>query len=154
MSKTTDNLAAAFAGESQARNKYTYFAEAARSEGYPYIAKIFEEAAENERRHAKDELRLLGGIGDTAANLREAIGGEDHVEVSFFIVDSSKLHATTEPEGQVVAFVGMGPSLPTRGDIKIDRSNSTRNIEPIKKTVRPFKPVPVRRHLRFGIQIQ
>lgn len=84
MGKTEENLQAAFAGESQARNKYTYFAEAARSEGYHYIAKIFEEAAENERRHAKDELRLLGGIGDTAANLKEAIGGEDHETVSMY----------------------------------------------------------------------
>jgi len=49
----------AFAGESQARNKYTYFAEAAREEGYHYIAKIFEETAENEKQHAKDHLRLL-----------------------------------------------------------------------------------------------
>ncbi len=78
MSKTEDNLKAAFAGESQARNKYTYFAKVAAKEGYHYVAKIFEEAADNERRHAKDEFTLLGGIGDTAANLREAIGGEDY----------------------------------------------------------------------------
>ncbi len=78
MSATDDNLAAAFAGESQARNKYTYFAEAARKEGLHYIAKIFDETAENERRHAKDEFKLLGGIGDTAANLRAAMEGEDY----------------------------------------------------------------------------
>ena len=84
MSKTEENLRAAFAGESQARNKYTYFANVARKEGYHYIAKIFEESAENERRHAKDELKLLGGIGDTAANLREAIGGEDHETTSMY----------------------------------------------------------------------
>jgi rubrerythrin len=84
MSKTGEHLRAAFAGESQARNKYTFFAEAARSEGYHYIAKIFEEAAENERRHAKDEFRLLEGIGDTAANLREAVGGEDYETVSMY----------------------------------------------------------------------
>ena len=58
MSKTTDNLKTAFAGESQARNKYTYYANAARKEGYHYIAKLFEETAENEKRHAKDEFRL------------------------------------------------------------------------------------------------
>jgi len=84
MSTTEENLRAAFAGESQARNRYTFFAEAARSEGYHYIAKILEEAADNERRHAKDELRLLGGIGDTAANLREAVGGEDYETVSMY----------------------------------------------------------------------
>jgi rubrerythrin len=78
MSKTSENLKAAFAGESQARNKYTFFAQAARKEGYHYIARIFEETAENERRHAKDELALLNGIGDTIANLKEAIGGENH----------------------------------------------------------------------------
>ena len=76
MSKTTENLKAAFAGESQARNKYTFFAKAARKEGYHYIAKIFEETAENEKQHAKDHLKLLNGIGDTAANLKEAMGGE------------------------------------------------------------------------------
>ncbi|HYW78572.1 MAG TPA: rubrerythrin family protein, partial [Thermoguttaceae bacterium] len=78
MGKTEENLVAAFAGESQARNKYTYFANVARKEGYHYIAKIFEEAAANEMRHAKDELALLGGIGDTAANLKEAIEGEHY----------------------------------------------------------------------------
>ena len=78
MSKTKDNLKAAFGGESEARNKYTFFAEAARKEGYLYISKIFEETAENERQHAKDHLLLLGGIGDTVANLKEAIEGEDY----------------------------------------------------------------------------
>ncbi len=78
MSKTEENLKAAFAGESQARNKYTYFAEQARKEGYHYIAKIFEETAENERRHAKDEFKLLNGVGDTAANLQAAYDGEDY----------------------------------------------------------------------------
>ena len=84
MSKTNENLAAAFAGESQARNKYTYFAEVARKEGYHYIAKMFEESAENERQHAKSELELLNGIGDTVANLKEAIGGEHHETVEMY----------------------------------------------------------------------
>jgi len=78
---TEKNLKAAFAGESQARNKYTYYAKAARNEGYHYIAKIFEEAAENEKQHAKDELKLLHGIGNTEENLKEAIKGE-HYETS------------------------------------------------------------------------
>jgi rubrerythrin len=77
MSKTKENLKAAFAGESQARNKYIYFAKAARNEGYHYIAKIFEETAQNEEQHAKDEFKLLEGIGDTVANLKEAFAGED-----------------------------------------------------------------------------
>jgi len=78
MSKTEDNLKEAFAGESQARNKYTYWAKVARKEGYHYIAKIFEETAANEERHAKDEFNLLGGIGDTATNLQAAMEGEDY----------------------------------------------------------------------------
>ena len=78
MSKTIENLKAAFAGESQARNKYTYFAKIARKEGYNYIAKIFEETAMNEIQHAKDEFKLLNGIGDTKTNLRAAIDGEHY----------------------------------------------------------------------------
>ncbi len=78
MGKTEENLKVAFAGESQARNKYTYFANVARKEGYHYIAKIFEETAENEKRHAKDEFVLLKGLGDTVTNLKAAIGGEDY----------------------------------------------------------------------------
>jgi len=78
MTKTEENLAAAFAGESQARNKYTYFAKVARKEGYHYIARIFEETAMNEMQHAKDEFKMLGGIGDTVANLKAAIEGENY----------------------------------------------------------------------------
>jgi len=73
---TEENLKAAFAGESQARNKYDYFAKVARKQGYHYIAKIFEETAINEKQHAKDEFKLLKGIGDTEKNLKEAISGE------------------------------------------------------------------------------
>ena len=76
--KTEQNLMAAFAGESQARNKYTYWAKAARKEGYLYIAKIFEETAANEMQHAKDEFKNLNGIGDTIANLEAAAAGEHY----------------------------------------------------------------------------
>lgn len=75
---TEKNLLAAFAGESQARNKYDYFAKVARKEGYLYIAKIFEETAMNEHQHAKDEFKALNGIGNTAENLKEAMGGEHY----------------------------------------------------------------------------
>jgi rubrerythrin len=78
MSKTKENLKAAFSGESQARNKYNYFAKVARKEGYHFIAKIFDETAINEMQHAKDEFKLLKGIGDTKANLKEAIAGEHY----------------------------------------------------------------------------
>ena len=78
MTKTQENLKTAFSGESQARNKYTYFAKVARNQGYHYIAKIFEETAINEMQHAKDEFKLLKGIGDTKANLKAAIEGEKY----------------------------------------------------------------------------
>ncbi|MCC8190342.1 MAG: rubrerythrin family protein [Planctomycetes bacterium] len=75
-SKTAKNLAYAFAGESQARNKYSYFAAVARKEGYEQIAEIFEATAANEREHAKLWFKALDGIGDTAANLAAAAQGE------------------------------------------------------------------------------
>ncbi len=76
--RTEENLKVAFAGESQARNKYDYFAKAATKEGYLYIAKIFQETALNEMQHAKDEFNLLGGINKTAENLKSAIEGENY----------------------------------------------------------------------------
>jgi len=84
MGKTEDNLKAAFAGESQARNKYTFYAKAARKEGYHYIARIFEETADNEKRHANDEFKLLGELGDTAANLKAAADGEHYETVEMY----------------------------------------------------------------------
>ena len=77
-SKTEQNLMAAFAGESQARNKYTYFASVARKEGYEQIAAIFEETANNEKEHAKMWFKELGGIGTTAENLKAAAAGENY----------------------------------------------------------------------------
>lgn len=75
-SKTEKNLKAAFAGESQARNKYTYFASVAKKEGYEQIASIFLETADQEKEHAKLHLAALAGIGDTIANLKAAAAGE------------------------------------------------------------------------------
>ncbi|MCI6918083.1 rubrerythrin family protein [bacterium] len=76
--QTEKNLEAAFAGESQARNKYTYFASKAKKEGYEQIAALFLETADNEKEHAKLWFKELGGIGDTAANLAEAAAGENY----------------------------------------------------------------------------
>ena len=76
--KTERNLAAAFAGESQARNKYTYFASVAKKEGYEQIAALFLKTADNEKEHAKMWLKELGGIGDTAQNLKAAAEGENY----------------------------------------------------------------------------
>lgn len=75
--KTEKNLQTAFAGESQARNKYTYFASVAKKEGYEQIAAFFLETAENEKEHAKMWYKLLGGIGNTAENLKAAADGEN-----------------------------------------------------------------------------
>ena len=76
--QTEKNLWAAFAGESQARNKYSYFAGVARKEGYQQIAAIFEETAANERQHAEMWFKHLGGIGNTAENLQAAASGENY----------------------------------------------------------------------------
>ena len=99
MSKTEENLKTAFAGESQARNKYTYFAKVAMKEGYNYVAKIFEETAVNEVQHAKDEFKLLNGIGNTEANLQSAIDGE-HFETESMYPTFAK---EAEEEGNVEA---------------------------------------------------
>lgn len=77
-SKTEANLMTAFAGESQARNKYTYFASKAKKEGYVQIASLFEETANNEKEHAKIWFKLLDGIGTTAENLKSAAEGENY----------------------------------------------------------------------------
>ena len=77
-SKTEKNLMTAFVGESQARNKYTYFASVAKKEGYEQIAAIFEETALNEKEHAKMWFKALGGIGTTAENLKAAASGENY----------------------------------------------------------------------------
>ena len=76
--KTEKNLWEAFAGESQARNKYTYFASKAKKDGYVQIAKIFEETAANEKEHAEIWFKLLNGIGSTAENLKAAAEGENY----------------------------------------------------------------------------
>ena len=76
--KTEKNLWEAFAGESQARNKYTYFASKAKKDGYVQIAKIFEETAANEKEHAEIWIKLLNGIGSTAENLKSAAEGENY----------------------------------------------------------------------------
>ena len=76
-SKTEQNLWAAFAGESQARNKYTYFASVAKKEGYEQIAAIFEATANNEKEHAKMWFKALGEVGNTAENLLHAAEGEN-----------------------------------------------------------------------------
>lgn len=83
-SKTEANLKLAFAGESQARNKYTYFASVAKKEGYEQISSIFLETADNEKEHAKKIFKFLSGIGSTEENLKEAAQGENYEWTSMY----------------------------------------------------------------------
>ena len=77
-SKTEANLMAAFSGESQARNKYTFYASVAKREGYEQIAAFFQKTADNEKEHAEIWFKILGGIGDTPANLLAGVAGENY----------------------------------------------------------------------------
>ena len=83
-SKTEQNLWAAFAGESQARNKYTYYASKAKKDGYVQIAKIFEETAANEKEHAKIWFKLVDKVGTTEENLKAAAAGEHEEWTSMY----------------------------------------------------------------------
>ena len=93
--QTEKNLQAAFAGESQARNKYTYFSSVAKKEGYEQMAELFLKTAENEKEHAKLWFKELAGIGDTKANLAAAADGENF-ECTDMYEDFAK---TAEEEG-------------------------------------------------------
>ena len=84
--QTEKNLETAFAGESQARNKYTYFASKAKKEGYEQIAALFLETADNEKEHAKLWFKELEGIGDTAQNLAAAAAGENYERTDMYDV--------------------------------------------------------------------
>jgi rubrerythrin len=84
MSKTTDDLKAAFAGESQASRKYLAFAKKAENEGYPQVARLFRAAAHAETIHAHNHLRALGEIKSTTENLQAAIGGENYEVISMY----------------------------------------------------------------------
>jgi rubrerythrin len=95
--KTEKNLNAAFAGESQARVKYQFYASKAKKEGYEQIASIFEETSDNEKEHAKIWYKILhdGGVPDTAENLKDAIAGENYEETEMYV----KFAAEAREEG-------------------------------------------------------
>lgn len=100
-SQTEKNLQTAFAGESQARNKYTFFASVARKEGYVQIAKIFEDTAANEKEHAELWFKALNGIGTTAQNLEAAAAGENYEWTEMY----KEFAETAEKEGfKALAF--------------------------------------------------
>ena len=93
--QTEKNLEAAFAGESQARNKYTYFASVAKKEGYEQISALLSKTADNEKEHAKMWLKELQGIGSTADNLAAAAGGENYEWTDMY----EEFAKTAEKEG-------------------------------------------------------
>lgn len=106
-SRTEANLMAAFAGESQARNKYTFYASRARKEGYEQIAELFEKTAHNEKEHAELWFRFLhgGAVGDTLSNLRDAADGEHYEWTEMY----RKFAQTAREEGflQIAAVMEM-----------------------------------------------
>ena len=97
--KTEKNLMTAFAGESQARNKYTYFASVAKKEGYEQIAAIFQQTADNEKEHAKMWFKALGELGDTAQNLLSAAEGENY--------EWTDMYATFADEAEEEGFTAL-----------------------------------------------
>ena len=109
-SKTEANLLAAFAGESQARNKYTYFASKAKKEGYVQIANLFEETANNEKEHAKIWFKLLDGIGSTAENLKAAAEGENY--------EWTDMYATFAKEARAEGFDHIADLFEMVGEIE------------------------------------
>ena len=115
-SKTEKNLMEAFAGESQARNKYSYFASKAKKEGFEQIAAIFNQTADNEKEHAKMWFKLLGGIGNTAENLLAAAEGEYY--------EWTDMYDTFAKEAEEEGFVEIAAKF--RAVAKIERSHEER----------------------------
>ncbi len=120
-SKTEANLWAAFAGESQARNKYTYYASKAKKEGYVQIAALFEETAANEKEHAKIWFKLLHGgeIASTAENLKDAAAGENY--------EWTDMYATFAKEAKEEGFTEIAALF--EGVAKIEKEHEERYLK-------------------------
>ena len=118
-SKTEANLRAAFSGESEARNKYTYFASVAKKEGYEQIAAIFLETAENEKEHAKLHFKYLQGIGDTKSNLADAAAGENY--------EWTDMYATFAKEADEEGFTEIAAKF--RGIGAIEKEHEARYLK-------------------------
>ena len=114
--KTEQNLLAAFSGESQARNKYTYFASVAKKEGYEQISAIFAKTAENEKEHAKMWFKLLGELGNTAENLAAAAAGENY--------EWTDMYATFAKEAEEEGFTTLAAQF--RMVAKIEKAHEER----------------------------
>ncbi|MCD7856456.1 MAG: rubrerythrin family protein [Clostridiales bacterium] len=108
--KTEANLKTAFSGESEARNKYTYFASVAKKEGYEQIAALFLKTAENEKEHAKMWFKELGGLGDTAQNLLSAAEGENY--------EWTDMYATFAKEAEEEGFIALAAKFRMVGEVE------------------------------------
>ncbi|MBR5437789.1 MAG: rubrerythrin family protein [Clostridia bacterium] len=118
-SKTEKNLMTAFAGESEARNKYTYFASVAKKEGYQQIAAIFEATANNEKEHAKMWFKALGGLGNTEANLKSAAAGENY--------EWTDMYSTFAKEAEEEGFTDLAAKF--RMVAEIEKSHEERYLK-------------------------
>ena len=114
--KTEQNLMSAFAGESQARNKYTYFASVAKKEGYEQISALFAKTADNEKEHAKMWFKLLGELGNTAQNLAAAAAGENY--------EWTDMYATFAKEAEEEGFTEIAAKF--RAVAEIERTHEER----------------------------
>ena len=121
-SRTEANLLAAFAGESQARNKYTYFASKAKKEGYDQIAALFQKTADNEKEHAKMWFKELGLLQDTAANLQSAAEGENY--------EWTDMYAKFAEEAEAEGFTEIAAKFRMVADI--ERSHEERYLALLK----------------------
>ena len=119
-SKTEQNLRTAFSGESQARNKYTYFASVAKKAGYEQIAAIFQKTADNEKEHAKMWFKALGGLGDTAANLLSAAEGENY--------EWTDMYATFAKEAEEEGFTDLAAKFRMVADIEKSHEERYRKL--------------------------
>ncbi len=117
-SKTEANLRAAFSGESEARNKYTYFASVAKKEGYEQLAEIFLKTAENEKEHAKLWFKELKGIGSTAENLKNAAAGENY--------EWTDMYATFAKEAEEEGFTALAAKF--RAVAAIEKTHEERYL--------------------------
>ena len=119
-SKTEQNLRTAFSGESEARNKYTYFASVAKKAGYEQIAAIFQKTADNEKEHAKMWFKALGGLGDTAANLLSAAEGENY--------EWTDMYATFAKEAEEEGFTDLAAKFLMVADIEKSHEERYRKL--------------------------
>ena len=134
--QTEKNLQAAFAGESQARNKYTYFSSVAKKEGYEQIAAIFLKTADNEKEHAKMWFRELNGIGDTKANLATAADGENFEWTDMY----EEFAVTAENEG----FPELAQKFRMVGEIEKHHEDRYRELLKNVETAKVFEKSEVK----------